>query len=206
MKKQLIALVDYGGGNLESIENTLELLGYRSLVADSAEKIDEADLIVLPGVGAYRSAMLTLTRMGLSDYLVAAGANGKPILGICLGMQLLFTQSSEFGETLGLNLIPGNVIPLDHHIHIGWNQLELVTKDDLFRAQKDKYFYFNHSFYVETDESFVTCLARQDSNSKPFCVGIRNGNIVGVQFHPEKSQVNGQKFLNTLIQGLVNDK
>ena len=206
MKKTLIGIIDYGFGNLGSIKNTLEILGYKILISNSANEIDQSDLIILPGVGAYRSAMLTLETTGLSDYLVSAGAHGKPILRICLGMQLLVTQSSEFGETLGLNLIPGTVNQLDQHTHIGWNQLKIVSKDDLFKAQKDKFFYFNHSFYVETNDTYTTCFVRQYSNSKPFCVGIRDENIVGVQFHPEKSQLNGQKFLDILIKGLVNDK
>jgi glutamine amidotransferase len=155
------------------------------------------DVVLLPGVGAFPSAMQALHARGLATWLQARAREQKPIIGICLGMQLLASSSSEHGFTAGLDLIPGEVIALeDPKWHIGWNTAECSRDDVLFRASDGHSFYFNHSYYYAGPAEYQVCVSRL---GRPIACAIRRGNVVGLQFHPEKSQGPGRDLLRTLI-------
>jgi len=200
--KQLrtVGVVDYGVGNHSSVWRTLHALGYRCRVTSDTEVLDSTDLILLPGVGAFPPAIEAIETRGLSEYLRAWARGGKPLLGICLGMQLMADASSEFGQTAGLGLIPGKVLPLTHaKWHIGWNTFESVGRDSLLRSIDGKSVYFNHSFVFESPVEYCVGVARLE---QPFVVAVRRDNVVGLQFHPEKSQATGLEALKHVIDGL----
>ncbi len=198
--RRTIGIVDYGVGNHNSVWQSLHGLGYRCRVSADPEVLSATDLLVLPGVGAFGAAMEALHRHDMADYLGEQSRAGKPIVGLCLGMQLLADASLEHGFTAGLGLIPGRVEPLDQaRWHIGWNGIEVVGDDPLFRPSDGKSMYFNHSYVFRAPVEYQACLARLDA---PFPVGVRRANMVGLQFHPEKSQGPGQELLRNVIEGL----
>lgn len=200
MSRRTVGIVDYGVGNHASVWRTLHKLDYRCRVSDSPEILGAVDVIVLPGVGAFGAAMAELHRRNLVEFLRAQSRQGKPIIGLCLGMQLLADSSREHGATAGLGLIPGEVVPFDQERwHIGWNTIEAVGDDPIFRASDGKSMYFNHSFVFDAPREYQACLAR---TGRPFVVGVRRANMVGLQFHPEKSQAAGQVLLRNVIEGL----
>lgn len=194
-------MVDYGVGNHASVANSLRKLGYRVKVGTAPALLDTTDLLVLPGVGAFPVAMQALHRCELVHYLREQARAGRPLLGICLGMQLLATGSHEHGYTTGLDLIPGEIHQMaDARWHIGWNVLECVDHDALLRASHGRHFYFNHSYVYHGPAGYRIGVAR---NPAPMAAVIRRDNVVGVQFHPEKSQAAGQALLRDVIEGLV---
>lgn len=200
MSRRTIGIVDYGVGNHASVWRTLHNLDYRCRVSRDPEVLSATDLLVLPGVGAYGAAMAELHRHDLAEYLRGQSRAGKPIVGLCLGMQLLADSSQEHGFTAGLGLIPGEVVPFDQaRWHIGWNSIEVRGGDPLFRPSDGKSMYFNHSFVFDAPEEYRACVSRLDS---PFTVGVRRENMVGLQFHPEKSQEAGRTLLRNIIEGL----
>jgi glutamine amidotransferase len=195
-----VGIVDYGVGNHTSLSRAVLSLGFKCRVTDQAELLDKADLIILPGVGSFPSAAASLTTRGLFDYLRDRANRGSPLLGICLGMQILGSVSLEFGETPGLGLIPGRVVRIgEMEWHIGWNTVEVVGIDPLFRAIDGKSFYFNHSFVFEEISKHTVGIARL---REPLVVAVRRDNVVGLQFHPEKSQSAGLDLLKGIIDGL----
>jgi len=200
MSALTIGIIDYGVGNLASVHRCLELLGYRCRVSREPAILDHTDLFVLPGVGAFTAAMEALNSFNLVQYLQQQAHNGKPIVGICLGMQLLAEASNEFSYTTGLGLIPGKVSALaPERCHIGWNTIEVHHRDMLLKPSDGMSFYFNHSYVLEPPVEYQSALARLGA---PFTVAVRHDNIVGLQFHPEKSQGEGQKLLRNVIEGL----
>lgn len=200
MKRRTIGIVDYGVGNHASVWRALNGLGYRCRVSADFEVLNETDLLVLPGVGAFGAAMAELHRHKLVGYLREQSRLGKPIIGLCLGMQLLADASLEHGLTAGLGLIPGQVVPFDQaRWHIGWNSIETVSDDPIFRPSDGKSMYFNHSYVFEAPVEFQACVARLE---RPFPVAVRRANMVGLQFHPEKSQGAGRALLRNVIEGL----
>lgn len=200
MKRRTIGIVDYGVGNHASVWRALNGLGYRCRVSADFDVLNETDLLVLPGVGAFGAAMAELHRHNLVGYLREQSRLGKPIIGLCLGMQLLADASVEHGLTAGLGLIPGQVVPFDQaRWHIGWNSIETVGDDPIFRPSDRKSMYFNHSYVFEAPVEFQACLARLE---RPFPVAVRRANMVGLQFHPEKSQSAGRTLLSNVIEGL----
>lgn len=200
MKRRTIGIVDYGVGNHASVWRTLNGLGYRCRVSADFEVLNETDLLVLPGVGAFGAAMAELHRHKMVGYLRKQSRLGKPIVGLCLGMQLLADASLEHGLTAGLGLIPGQVVPFDQaRWHIGWNSVETVSDDPIFRSSDGKSMYFNHSYVFEAPVEFQACVARLE---RPFPVAVRRANMVGLQFHPEKSQGAGRILLSNVIEGL----
>ena len=202
MSARTIGIVDYGVGNHASVWRTLHSLGYRCRISDQRVVLDEASLLLLPGVGAFPPAMASLNARGLSDYLQEQTLHERPILGICLGMQLLADASHENNFTAGLGLIPGEVVPLiEPRWHIGWNSIEQVRPDPLFESSDGQSFYFNHSYMYSGPEEFQVCRAHQ---GRRFPVVIRRGNVIGLQFHPEKSQAAGRQLLRQVIEGLCN--
>ncbi len=197
----MIAVIDYGVGNLFSLSSSLAYLGLDNIVTSRAEDLQAADRLILPGVGAFGDAAAKLHESGLFEVVKQQAAAGKPLLGICLGMQLLFEKSTEYGEHEGLGLIPGTVEALRPDLanqslkvpHIGWNSLQIIKDDPLFRyIQPGDYVYYVHSFYAKN--CAANTLAVSDY-SIPVTGVVRAGSVYGTQFHPEKS---GEVGLNLL--------
>lgn len=200
MKALTIGLVDYGMGNHGSVLNALHDLGFRVRLSDSIEVLDETDILLLPGVGAFPKAMDELHSRGLVQYLREWAREQRPIVGICLGMQLLASASHEHCYTSGLDLIPGEITPLiDSKWHIGWNTIECLHQDGMLLPSDAQAFYFNHSFSYQGPEQYQAALSR---NPRPLVSVIKRGNVVGLQFHPEKSQSAGRELLRNVITGL----
>lgn len=203
MKRLTIGIVDYGAGNLASVRHALHAMGYRSRASTDRDTLAASDLLLIPGVGAFPAAMSAMHAQGLVDFIRALAQEGKPILGICLGMQLLAESSSEWQFTAGMGLIPGEVLPLAQaNWHIGWNGLEVVTDDPLFTLSDGQAVYFNHSYVFNPPPEYRVAVARLHSADEPFTVAVRRRNVVGLQFHPEKSQTAGRQLLAKVIDGL----
>jgi glutamine amidotransferase len=197
-----VGLIDYGMGNHASVTHSLRQLGFRVRVSDEPEALDTTDVLLLPGVGAFPAAMRELHRRGLVGYLQEQARARRPIVGICLGMQLLTSASWEHEHTAGLDLVPGEIIPFsDGGWHIGWNTLEVIQTDPLLLGSDGQAFYFNHSLHYRGPDEFQFARTR---HAAPFASIIRRGNVVGLQFHPEKSQLAGRMLLRNLIEGLAN--
>jgi glutamine amidotransferase len=188
----MIAIVDYGVGNLYSLQSSFASIGQPAAVTNNAANLAKAERIILPGVGAFGDAAALLRKSGLWDAVIAQ-SKIKPLLGICLGMQLLFEKSLEFGEHEGLGLIPGtvrpisDVVPTDYKIpHMGWNALEFPPeKSPLFKYTQDSaHVYFVHSFHAVAAK---TCITATCDYGAPLTAAAASGNVYGVQFHPEKS-------------------
>lgn len=202
----MIAIIDYGVGNLFSLSSSLRFLGLEATVTAKAEDLERADRIILPGVGAFADAIEKLRRTGLVDTIRAQAAAGKPLLGICLGMQLLFDKSFEYGEHEGLGLVPGQVVPLAEKLpaglkvpHIGWNRLEILKKEDpLFRySGEEDYVYYVHSYYATGCDANTLAVSEYGI---PVTGVVRSGSVVGTQFHPEKSGAAGLRLLRAFSE------
>ena len=198
----MIALVDYGAGNIHSIEKALEYAGATVRVTNDPALVVDAEAIVLPGVGSAGSAMAQITKHGLDDAIREATQRGKPFLGICLGMQLLAEYHAE-GEVSGLSLFPGAVkrIPYGPKIpHMGWNQVKPLHENlPIFAGiPENTYFYFAHSYYVEPqDQQGVAAITEYGS---PYCSVIATEQVWGTQFHPEKSGTLGLQLLQNFVR------
>ena len=202
----MIAIIDYGVGNLFSLTCSFESIGADICVTADSAVIAKADRIVLPGVGAFEDAARKLRESGLDKVIKKECAKGKPLLGICLGMQMLFERSFEYGEHEGLGLIKGNirpiadVIPKDLKIpHIGWNALNFgENKDELFKyLDEGDFVYFVHSYYgADCEESVIA----KTEYGAPLTAAVRNKNVCGVQFHPEKSEKVGLSILKAFCE------
>jgi glutamine amidotransferase len=201
----LIAVVDYGMGNLRSVQKALEKVGCTVLVTSSPQQILNAQSIVLPGVGAFKDCIHNLEKLNLVEPVLKSIKMGKPFLGICLGLQILFTESEEFGKTPGLDLIRGRVVrfPRDGKSsgirlkvpHMGWNSILKKKNLPLFSGIEDSsFFYFVHSYYVVPDDKGI--VATTTSYGFEFTSSIQKENIFACQFHPEKSQRLGLQLLN----------
>jgi glutamine amidotransferase len=200
MTKLLVGIVDYGVGNHASVRHCLLQIGLNCRISNNPELLKTCDLLLLPGVGAFRPAMEALRADGLDRFLMEQAERQKPILGICLGMQLLTEGSHEGGITKGLNLIPGQVVPLGvRRWHIGWNTLDSLTNTPLFQHSKDETYYFNHAYCYEGPKEFQVC---ETQFKRSFATIIRRNKLVGIQFHPEKSQAAGHRMLKQVIEGL----
>lgn len=187
-------------GNHASVTHALRNIGFRVRISADIEVLNEVDVLLLPGVGAFPSAMQALHERGLVNYLQEQAREQRPIIGICLGMQLLASASQEHHYTVGLDLVPGEVLPLaDSKWHIGWNTIECVQHDALLAPSDGQAFYFNHSFSYEGPAEYQIAISR---HSTPLTSAIRRGNVIGLQFHPEKSQSAGRALLRNLITGL----
>ena len=203
----MIAIVDYGVGNLFSLRSSLAAVGAEAEVTKDASVIRSAGKVVLPGVGAFEDAMNKLRSSGLAETVIAEAASGKPLLGICLGMQMLFDRSFEYGEHEGLGLIPGSVVPIGDVIptglkipHIGWNALHFSgRKSPLFRYIKEgDCVYFVHSYYAADCEKNVIATAEYGAE---LTAAVQKDNIFGCQFHPEKSGKVGLGILRAFCEG-----
>lgn len=202
----MIAIVDYGCGNLFSLSSSLKFLGEDCLVTGKKDDIFSADKIILPGVGAFGDAVDKLHNAGLFDVIRQCAEDGKYILGICLGMQMLFDKSYEYGTHQGLGLIKGEVCPFEGDIdkslkipHMGWNRLSLKDENDpVFKyISQGDYMYFVHSFYAKNCDVSVIADAEYDVSVPAV---VKNGNVYGMQFHPEKSGSKGLALLKAFSQ------
>ena len=210
MKKEYTAVVDYGMGNLFSIMNICKLVGIEAVKTSEKDVIANASAVILPGVGAFGVAMQVLQRLDLAGVLIDSVNNGKPFLGICLGMQLLMSESEEFGIHQGLNIIRGRVTRFSNVNnkndkvrvpHIGWNKISLTqnseAKESILHSIHDgEFMYFVHSFFV-TPEAEEVVITYTDYCGIRYCSGIQKDNLIAFQFHPEKSGPSGiQLFKN----------
>ena len=198
----MITIIDYQMGNLRSVQKAFEHVGAAAEICSDPEQIEQADKVVLPGVGAFGDAMAELKSRHLVEPIQGFIRRGRPFLGICLGLQLLFDSSEEgAGEHRGLEIIPGRVVrfsglPPEMKVpHMGWNTLEIVRRPDLLGGIQDRsYFYFVHSYYVVPDDEAV--VAARSDYGHPFCAMIWRDNVTATQFHPEKSQAVGLRLLS----------
>ena len=203
MRRRTVAIVDYGVGNVASLALALESLNYKTRLSSSIPVLSEADVTILPGVGAFPAAMDALHARDLVGYLLETAHAGKPMVGICLGMQLLGDSSTELRQSSGLGLIPGRVRPLSGlRWHIGWNSIEAIGDDPLMRPSDGQALYFNHSYVLQAPPAYQIAVARIGDTIAPLTIGVRRGNVVGLQFHPEKSQRAGNTLLKNVIEGL----
>ena len=201
----MIAVVDYGVGNLFSLCSSLDAIGAKTVVASDAEIIKSADKIILPGVGAFADAIAKLKSTGLDEVIKEEAKKGKPLFGICLGMQMLFEKSYEYGEYSGLGLLKGEVVSMQGELpdnlkipHIGWNALKLEKNHPLFKYINDGDFvYFVHSYFAKNcDESLIATT----EYGKPLTAAVAYGNVAGMQFHPEKSGDVGLRILKAFCE------
>lgn len=202
----MIAIVDYGVGNLFSLKSSLEAIGAEVEVTGDTKKIENADKIILPGVGAFEDAAKKLRDTGLDKVVIGEAKKGKPIMGICLGMQLLLEKSYEYGEHKGLGLIKGEIRPISEVIpkelkipHIGWNALHFKgEKSEIFKyiAEGD-FVYFVHSYYGANCEKSVIATAEYGAE---LTAAVADKNVYGCQFHPEKSGEVGLKILKAFCE------
>ncbi|EAC2401177.1 imidazole glycerol phosphate synthase subunit HisH [Listeria monocytogenes] len=193
----MIVIIDYDTGNTKSISKALDFIGLQNKISSDATEISQADGVILPGVGAYPEAMKELTRRGLDKTLKEIAATGKPILGVCLGMQLLLESSNEHSFTHGLGLIPGQVEKLPEEPefavpHMGWNQLQIKRATPLTKQLDGEYVYYVHSYYANCPEEYIIATSGYSIEVPGM---INNGNIYGAQFHPEKSGQIGLEIL-----------
>lgn len=201
----MLAIVDYGVGNLYSLASSLKAVGVEHVIAAEPEQLRRASHIILPGVGAFADAARKLKQSGMREALLEEVKNGKPLLGICLGMQMLFEKSFEYGEHEGLGLIPGRVCSLAEDIapglkvpHIGWNRLDVVKDDPLFKYfGNGRHVYYVHSFYAKDCARYTLATSEY---SIPVTGVVKNGNVYGAQFHPEKSGEAGLSLLRAFAE------
>lgn len=201
-----IVIVDYGMGNLRNVQRGFERIGYEAKVTKKKREIQKASAIVLPGVGAFKDCMVNLEKCGLIELLLRSIEQGKPYLGICLGLQILFTESEEFGSHKGLDLIKGKVMKFkpdpDHKVpHMGWNTVEIEGEVPMLQGiVSGDFFYFVHSYYVVPEErQWISTLTNYGI---PFVSSIRKENIFATQFHPEKSQQKGLRMLENFVRSI----
>ena len=201
----MIAIVDYGVGNLFSLRSSFGFIGAEACVTSDPEEIKNADKILLPGVGAFADAAEKLKRSGLAEFLSEEVKKGKPLLGICLGMQLLFEKSYEYGEHAGLGFIPGSVKPIADVIpaglkipQIGWNALHFEREHPLFKnTRKGDHVYFVHSYYAADCAPAVVATTEYGA---PLTAAVARDNVMGCQFHPEKSGNVGLGILRSFVE------
>lgn len=202
----MIAIIDYGVGNLFSLKSSLAMIGAQAVVTGDADVLRSADRLILPGVGAFGDARQKLAQTGLDAALCAEAARGKPVLGICLGMQMLFDRSLEYGEHKGLGLIPGEVVPMAGRLpeglkipHIGWNALAIRKPDHplMKYTESGDCVYFVHSFYAADCADSVIATAEYGID---VTAAVAKGNVMGCQFHPEKSGTVGLGILKAFCE------
>ncbi len=198
----MIAIIDYGAGNLHSVKNALDFLGAESKITGSASKILSADKVILPGVGAFGSAMNALTASGLKEVIFEVADKGTPLLGICLGLQLMFEKSEEAPDVKGLGLFKGTIVKIpDRGLkipHMGWNSIEVVKDSRILNnIGENPFVYFVHSYYLNaSDEGVVS--AYTDYGER-LGIAVEKDNVFATQFHPEKSGETGMKILKNFI-------
>ena len=196
----MVAIIDYGAGNLHSVKNALDFLGAKSIITKNKDEILSADHIILPGVGSFGDAMECINNSGLTDTIRKAADGSRPFLGICLGLHLLFEKSEESPESNGLGIFKGSVVKIpDCGLkipHIGWNSIKLA-KESRILPDSNEFMYFVHSYYIKPlDDDIVSS---HTVYGEKLAVSIENGNVFAVQFHPEKSGDAGLSILKKFI-------
>jgi len=200
----MIAIIDYQMGNLRSVQKGFEKVGHQATITSDPAVLADAEKIVLPGVGAFEDAIAELRARKLIEPIHAAVESGKPFLGICLGLQLLFERSYEHGEHQGLGILPGEVLkfelPHEYKVpHMGWNQLRMTHKPPILEGlEEGVYCYFVHSYYVKPTAADV--IATETNYGHDFCSMIWRDNLYATQFHPEKSQRDGLRILQNFAE------
>jgi len=193
----LIAIIDYGVGNLRSIEKAFAATGSRAVISNDPSVLRGARALVLPGVGAFAACMRALSENDLDELLLERVAQGVPLLGVCVGMQMLFQESEEFGSTAGLGLLPGRVRRFSDSLtvpHVGWNHVRSLRTHPLMEGIGEQaFFYFVHSYYCVSERDEL--VLGETDYGEAFTSIVASENICGVQFHPEKSQLPGLRFL-----------
>ena len=198
----MVAIIDYGAGNLQSVKKALDFIGAENVITGDKNEIDAASHIILPGVGSFEDAMNCIREHDLENTIKKAADGSKHFLGICLGLQLLFSSSEESPGVKGLGIFDGEIvtIPRDNGLkvpHIGWNSLEIKKQTPIFENVKNgEYVYFVHSYYAADCESSVTAVSDYGA---PLTASVQAGNIFGCQFHPEKSGETGLKILRSFV-------
>jgi glutamine amidotransferase len=201
-----IVIIDYGMGNLKNVQKGFEKIGFEAKLTRNKKEIGGASAIVLPGVGAFKDCMENLEKYGLVDPLLRSIEKGKPYLGICLGLQILFSESEEFGSHKGLDLIRGKVVKFrpDPELkvpHMGWNTIEKEKEVPMLQGvESGDFFYFVHSYYVIPEEA--KWISTFTTYGKPFVSSIWKENLFATQFHPEKSQQKGLRILENFVKML----
>jgi glutamine amidotransferase len=201
-----IVIIDYGMGNLRNVQRGFEKIGLEARVTRNKNEIQKASAIVLPGVGAFKDCMINLEKYGLAEPILRSIEKGKPYLGICLGLQILFSESEEFGSHKGLDLIKGKVVKFksdpEHKVpHMGWNTVDIEREIPLLQGiVSGDFFYFVHSYYVIPEERhWISTLTHY---GRPFASSIWKENIFATQFHPEKSQHKGLRILENFVRSI----
>lgn len=200
----MITIVDYGAGNLQSVEKAFQYIGAETRVVSSGDELLTAEALVLPGVGAFRDAMQNLEDRGMVQAIQDYIASKKPFMGICLGLQLLFEESEEFGRVKGLGVFQGKIrkIPSENGLkvpHMGWNSLSLKKEDGIFKGLSgDPYVYFVHSYYLKAEDRSI--VSAQTEYGVKIDAAIQSGNVFATQFHPEKSGRVGLQMLRNFLE------
>jgi glutamine amidotransferase len=201
-----IVIIDYGMGNLRNVQRGFERIGFEAKVTRNKREIQGASAIILPGVGAFKDCMTNLEKYGLVEPILRSVEKGKPYLGICLGLQILFSESEEFGSHQGLNLIKGRVVKFkadpEHKVpHMGWNTIEIEKEVPVLQGiVSGDFFYFVHSYYVVPEEK--KCVSTITNYKIPFVSSIWKENLFATQFHPEKSQQKGLRILENFVRSI----
>ncbi len=201
----MITIIDYGMGNLRSVEKGFQRIGAETTITSSPADIDDADAIVLPGVGAFRDCINNLSNLSLTEAIIKSIGKGKPYLGICLGLQVLFSESEEFGRCAGLDILKGKVVKFKFEDsgekvpHMGWNNIKIVNRPPPLKEIPDNsFFYFVHSYYVVADDRDI--IATTTDYGVTFTSMVWKDNIFATQFHPEKSQTLGLRVLSAFAE------
>lgn len=191
----MIAIIDYGAGNLHSVKNALDFIGAKSVISSDAQTILNADAVILPGVGAFGDCMASLEKMKLTETVKLAAASGKPFLGICLGLQLMFEESEESPGVKGLGIFKGKIVRIpDRGLkipHMGWNSISLAKESKILTD--DAFVYFVHSYYLETEDTEL--VSAYTEYGERLAIAVERGNVLATQFHPEKSGDAGMEIL-----------
>ena len=199
----MTGIIDYGVGNLFSLCSSCKAIGEEAFVSGDASQLAKADRLILPGVGAFEDAARKLNDSGMAEFVRQQAASGKPLLGICLGMQLLFEKSYEYGCHQGLGLLKGQVVPMEGKLpenlkipHMGWNALD-IRRGTLLEGLSGQYVYFVHSFFAENCEDSLSAVTEYGI---PITAAVEKGNVFGCQFHPEKSGNVGLSILRKFAE------
>ncbi len=200
-----IGIIDYGVGNVNSLNKSFKSIGCRSAKSSDINTLKESDVIVLPGVGSFAYAMDRLKKSNLDKFIINESKENKPILGICLGMQLLVNSSDENGSHKGLGIIPGEIRELENSdFHIGWNNIEICKQFTFINKFDNHEFFFNHGFAFQGNNKNI--LSKTSYGKNLFASGIIKNNTIGFQFHPEKSQKAGLQLLKSTVKFLTKNK
>lgn len=198
----MVAIIDYGAGNLQSVKKALDFLGYESVVTQDKDIIESASHVILPGVGSFGDAMASIRERNLEDVIKNAASGQKPFLGICLGLQLLFEESDESPNVKGLGIFKGKIITIPKNNglkvpHMGWNSVSLKQENGLFKGVKDdSYFYFVHSYYLTGADDIVAGTTQYGAEIQ---CAVQDGLVCATQFHPEKSSEVGLQLLKNFM-------